>query len=59
VQVKPLGADHALLAYHACYLRVGRAEEEEMYVSSIWRRRGAGWVNVFSQDTPATGIAVP
>ena len=58
-QVKPLGADHALLAYRARYVRVGRAEEEEMYVSSIWQRDGTGWVNVFSQDTPATGIAVP
>lgn len=59
VQVKPLGADHALLAYCARYLRVGRAEEEEMYVSSIWRRSGEGWVNIFSQDTPATGIPLP
>jgi hypothetical protein len=55
----PLGPDHALLAYRATYLRVGRAAEEEMFVSSIWRRERTGWVNVFSQDTPATGIPVP
>lgn len=55
----PLCPDHALLAYRATYLRVGRAAEEEMFVSSIWRREGTGWVNVFSQDTPATGIPVP
>ncbi len=58
-QVKPLGPDHALLAYRAAYTRVGHENSEEMFVSSIWRRKGAGWINVFSQDTPATGIAVP
>jgi hypothetical protein len=26
-----------------------------MLVSSIWERRGDGWVNIFSQDTPLTG----
>jgi hypothetical protein len=30
-----------------------------MLVSSIWERRGAGWVNIFSQDTPLTGAGVP
>jgi hypothetical protein len=30
-----------------------------MYVSSIWCRRDGEWVNVFSQDTPASGDAVP
>ena len=58
-RVKPLGPDHALLAYHAAYTRTERGDSEEMYVSSIWQRDGAGWINVFSQDTPATGIAVP
>lgn len=58
-RVLPLGRDHALLAYRANYVRVGRSEDEEMFVSSIWRRRGDGWENLFSQDTPATGQAVP
>lgn len=53
--VMGLGADHAVLSYHATFLRVGRAEPEAMYASSIWQRAGQGWVNVFSQDTPATG----
>ena len=48
-----------LLAYQAVYTRVGRQDSETMFVSSIWQRSGAGWVNVFSQDTPATGLAVP
>lgn len=59
VQVRPLGADHALIVYHAAYCRPGLQAEEAMYVSSIWQRTGAGWRNVFSQDTPASGIAVP
>ncbi len=50
--------DAALLSYHAAYERVGGATPEAMYVSSLWCRRGDGWVNVFSQDTPDTGIAV-
>lgn len=55
----PLGEDHALLAYRADYRRVGRSEDEAMYVSSVWRRKSRGWVNVFSQDTPADGQGVP
>jgi len=49
----------ALLMYQAEYTRVGRDRTPEvMYVSSLWVDRGGRWVNVFSQDTPATGIAV-
>lgn len=59
VRVIPLGPDHALIAYLARYLRTRGVAEEAMYVSSVWRRSGAGWINVFSQDTPATGEAVP
>lgn len=48
-----------LLAYRAVYERVGEAAQPEtMYVSSLWCRREGQWVNVFSQDTPDTGIAV-
>lgn len=48
------GPDHALLSYHARFQRVGGASEA-MYVSSLWQRQGAGWINLFSQDTPARG----
>lgn len=48
-----LGPEYGLLTYHATYQRITRPEPEEMYVSSIWRKSGQGWVNVFSQDTPA------
>lgn len=41
-----------LLCYRAEYRRPGGAEWERMWVSSIWRRAGAAWLNVFSQDTP-------
>lgn len=54
-RVMALGADHAVLSYHAAFLRVGRDAPEAMYVSSIWQRAEQGWVNVFSQDTPASG----
>lgn len=55
LRVMPLGPDHAVLCYLANYLRPGQSEPDAMYVSSIWKRLGAGWINVFSQDTPATG----
>jgi hypothetical protein len=48
-----LGIDHALLCYHANFVRVARTEREAMYVSSIWQRGFDRWANVFSQDTPA------
>lgn len=57
-RVLDLGEGLGLLAYRAEYRRVGRAEAEVMYVSSLWRRTVAGWENLFSQDTPA-GPAVP
>ena len=57
-RILPLGEDRALLAYHAAYRRPGMAEEA-MYVSSIWERRESAWINLFSQDTPATGEPVP
>jgi hypothetical protein len=50
-----------VLAYRAEYVRTGRpsSAREAMYVSSIWCRRDNDWVNVFSQDTPASGDPVP
>lgn len=53
-----------LLVYRAAYTRPGDdPTPESMFVSSLWcrrndDRRGDRWVNVFSQDTPDTGIAV-
>jgi len=46
-----VGPDHALLSYRASFRRAGKSEDEVMYVSSLWRRDGDGWVNLFSQDT--------
>ena len=53
IEVKSLGADHALICYCAEFQRVRHDATELMYVSSIWRKGPAGWVNVYSQDTPA------
>ena len=51
--------DAVMLSYRAAYQRVGEAAiTESMYVSSLWCRGDGNWVNVFSQDTPDTGIAV-
>ena len=48
-----------LLLYRAVYQRASEgAPSESMYVSSLWCRRHARWENVFSQDTPDTGISV-
>ena len=48
-----------LLLYLAVYERTGEGtREESMYVSSLWCQRDGAWLNVFSQDTPASGIAV-
>lgn len=47
----------ALLAYRADFRRKGAIRDEAYYVSSIWRRQGGAWINLFSQDTPVAGIA--
>ena len=56
-RVMELGRDHALLSYRAIYQRPATPAEEIMYVTSIWKRDGAGWISVFSQDTPAKAPA--
>ena len=48
-----------MLTYRAVYERVGEGSApESMYVGSLWCERDGHWRNVFSQDTPDTGIAV-
>jgi hypothetical protein len=54
-----LSSSCVVLLYRADYVRVGDAGVgEAMYVSSIWELRADRWINVFSQDTPATGESV-
>ncbi|ROU00207.1 nuclear transport factor 2 family protein [Histidinibacterium lentulum] len=48
-----VGPDHGLLTYRARVTRVPGGAEEVLYVSSLWRRVGDGWVSLFSQDTRA------
>ena len=52
-RIMRLGDDYVLFAYRADYRRPGDADMQVMYISSIWKRRGDGWINVFSQDTPS------
>ncbi len=63
VRLRALGPDHFLIAYRADYRRPGAMDDETMFVASLWRRVAgngiSGWENIFSQDTPATGIPVP
>jgi hypothetical protein len=58
VRMLAVSDEAALLLYRAEYERVDGREPEAMYVSSLWCRRGDRWLNVFSQDTPDTGVAV-
>ena len=53
IRTKRLGNDHTLISYRAKFQRLSRDEAEVMYVSSIWRAQAGGWINIFSQDTPA------
>jgi hypothetical protein len=50
--LRTLGADHAIFSYRALFQRIDRSTAETMYVTSIWQRCDAGWINIFSQDTP-------
>ena len=54
-RVMSLSDDLVLLAYRADFVPNDAAENrtETMYITSIWRREGETWRNVFSQDTPA------
>ena len=49
-----IGPDHALLCYRADFTRAGSDKPEAMFISSLWERHHTGWLNSFSQDTPAT-----
>jgi hypothetical protein len=56
-RIMVLSDSDVLLSYRAEYHRVSNSPHpaaKSMYVSSLWSRRSGHWVNVFSQDTPAT-----
>lgn len=48
-----LGEGFAMLCYQATFRRMTRPSSETMYVSSLWKRAGSSWLNIFSQDTPS------
>ncbi|MCX7558537.1 nuclear transport factor 2 family protein [Sulfitobacter sp. F26204] len=52
IKVLPLGPEHALISYRACFRRSSNDQNEVMFVSSIWQNDGDRWINIFSQDTP-------
>src|SRR5690606_23405244 len=52
-----LSESAVLLCYRADYRRSGdppSSTSDVMYISSLWCRREGRWLNVFSQDTPAS-----
>jgi hypothetical protein len=49
-KVLHLSSDCGLLSYRADFIKKHQTLYEAMYVSSIWQRRGEGWINLFSQD---------
>jgi len=52
-----LGPGRVLLAYRAEYTRISADRSEAMFVSSIWEKRGADWLNIFSQDSIEGDVA--
>lgn len=52
-QLRIISPEAVLLSYCARYLRANEAQEEGMYITSLWQRSTKGWLNSFSQDTPA------
>ncbi len=52
-RLRVLTPDAALLSYRATHRRAGTVGDAVMYITSLWERRDGGWVNSFSQDTPA------
>lgn len=52
-RLRVIGRDHALLSYRATYCKTGGTGDEVMFISSLWERTKTGWLNSFSQDTPA------
>jgi hypothetical protein len=52
--VRIITQEHALLSYEARFRRHAGDGVERVFVSSLWSQRNRQWVNVFSQDTPAS-----
>ena len=54
-RLQSLAPGLVLMSYRAAFARLRPSGEavDVMYVSSIWRRAGERWLNIFSQDTSA------
>ncbi|HYD78747.1 MAG TPA: nuclear transport factor 2 family protein [Paucimonas sp.] len=54
-RIMVLSDDLVLLSYRADWVPNDAADNasDTMYITSIWRREGDQWRNIFSQDTPA------
>jgi len=54
VQLRIISPEAVLLSYRAQYQRANEAQEDVMYITSLWQHSDKGWLNSFSQDTPTT-----
>lgn len=52
--IRAFTPEHVLLSYEAHFLRGSTDSAETMFVSSVWSFVDGRWINVFSQDTPAS-----
>lgn len=53
-RLRSVGDRAVLLSYLACYTKPDDpANQERMYVSSLWEEVDGQWLNTFSQDTNA------
>lgn len=50
-----LAEDTVLLTYLARWTRRATGKQDAMYITSIWKKSGEVWLNIFSQDTKAEG----
>ena len=48
-----LAEDIFLLSYLARWRCTANGKQEAMYITSIWKKIGEAWLNIFSQDTKA------
>jgi len=50
-RIMVLAEDIVLLTYLARWTRIANGKQEAMYITSIWKKTGQAWLNIFSQDT--------
>lgn len=55
-RIRVLSEGLVLLSYRAEWVRIRKSQQPSKsiaYITSIWKRAGTNWINIFSQDTDA------